>query len=151
MADPNTRSWSFLALIIVAFLASCSGFDQQWKAAASAATAQSIEGRWEGTWKSSVTGHAGKLRCVVGAPTNAAGDSPFTYWATWGPVFRASFATIHRVQRKKNAFSFAGEHKMPAWVGGIYNYKGEVDAKDFRATYRSSKDSGEFEMSRPKK
>ena len=152
MPRPQKYSWSLLSLILVVFLASCGGFDRQWKAAASSATAApSIEGRWEGIWKSSVTGHTGKLRCVVGSPANSAGDQPFTYRATWGPVFRGSFATTHRVHREKNAFSFTGEHKMPAWAGGVYSYDGQIGTDGFKATYRSSKDSGVFEMNRPKK
>lgn len=98
-----------------------------------------------------MTGHTGKLRCVVGSPTTAEGDHAFTYWATWGPFFRASFAALHRVHQKGDTFSFAGEHKMPTWVGGVYSYKGTVDGKGFKATYRSSKDNGVFEMNRPKK
>lgn len=135
-------------------VSSCSTrFHQEWRkaAATTAASAQSIEGRWEGRWNSVETGHTGRLRCIVGPALNAEGDHHFHYWAAWGRFFSGSFETTQRVTIKGELVSFHGEQKMPDWAGGIYTHDGTLKDGLFNATYRCSKDHGSFAMTRPAK
>src|SRR5437763_1907953 len=50
------------ALLLVA---GCSTFQRDWEQLANKAAPLGIEGRWEGSWKSDVSGHADRLRCII--------------------------------------------------------------------------------------
>ena len=146
-----TRTNFLLLACCMMLLASCNTqFNRKWnEAGKTSPPAGRIEGRWEGTWHSVGTGHTGTLRCVVGPATNAAGDHPFTYGATWWHLLSGSFETTHRVKRAGRSFVFHGTHEMPAWAGGTYTYDGAVKDGRFHASYTSTRDHGSFDMTRP--
>ncbi|MBX7211838.1 MAG: hypothetical protein K1X78_26265 [Verrucomicrobiaceae bacterium] len=143
---------SFFILITVALLSSsCSvGFHREWSQAERRGTlSDGIEGRWEGHWKSDVTGHTGKLRCVVSPQLSRQGDRKFAYWATWGRLMSGSFTATHHVLESPGGTHFSGTHRMPKWAGGVYTYVGTVVSGNFKATYHCAQDDGIFEMNRP--
>ena len=147
-----TRPAVHLAALLVSFLlASCSGFRRDWRDALSAKPPApgSIEGAWEGTWRSEVNGHTGRLRCLVSDAKAASGERDFRYWATWKGFLSATFPSVHQVRRTRDGFSFSGEHRMADWAGGLYHYEGAVKDDRFKATYKCALDHGVFEMRRP--
>jgi hypothetical protein len=109
-----------------------------------------IEGPWEGKWRSSKESHSGALRCVL---TRTGPDTyNAEYHATYFLIFRYSYSMPLRVQRRDEAYnvvSFDGETNLGWLAGGKYQYSGHASADEFMCTYRSSRDYGYFEMTRP--
>lgn len=138
----------FLGLALT--LSSCShGFRREWRAAIQNPAKPGVEGAWEGTWKSEVNGHHGRLRCVVGPAKNAEGDHSFHYHATWAAVLSGSYRADHRVRKApKSLWTFEGQHRMPDWAGGLYQYNGTVEGDVFTAQYKCAKDQGTYRMQR---
>lgn len=141
---------SLLLLSLTALLlSSCSsGFRRDWKAALQKGPSTGVAGAWEGSWKSEVNGHHGRLRCVVGPAKNAEGDHCFHYHATWAGILSGAYAADHRVVAGKKESTFTGQHDMPQWAGGRYTYSGTVKGDDFSACYQCAKDKGTFQMRR---
>ncbi|MCF7789537.1 MAG: hypothetical protein K9N47_25665 [Prosthecobacter sp.] len=150
-----------LGLILMSVLPSCGfAFREAWKKVPDTG---GVEGKWEGTWLSDATGHTGTLRCVVGKPTRngivigAAGenvgsvpaDRIFFYHATWKKILSGSYKAVHIVKKQKDgSYTFKGEHKMPNWAGGLYQYEGTVKGDEFKACYQCSMDKGTYTMKR---
>lgn len=150
-----------LGLILTTFLPSCGfAFRSAWK---KAPVTSGVEGKWEGIWLSDATGHHGDLRCVVKKPemnelnTYCCGAGvplpsvprSFFYHATWKKILSGSYKAIHYVERKKDgSYTFKGEHKMPNWAGGTYQYEGTIKGDEFKANYRCSMDNGTYTMKR---
>lgn len=142
--------------LISSVLPSCGlSFRSAWK---EPAPNTGVNGKWEGTWHSTASGHTGKLRAVISGPEShltaskqgpAAVPHPFFYHCTWRGILSASFKTTHLVMRKdKDTHTFKGDHKMPNWVGGLYHYEGTIKGDDFNACYESGMDRGTFTMKR---
>lgn len=147
----------FLPAFVLLLLSSCgSEFRSAWK---KADTTSGMEGKWEGTWLSTVNGHNGKLRCVVGEPDcyqcisgpvpKGAKPMQFFYHATWKSILSGSYKSMHIVQKQKDGtYVFKGDHKMPDWAGGKYHYEGTIKGDDFNACYECAKDRGTYTMKR---
>jgi hypothetical protein len=109
-----------------------------------------IEGPWEGKWRSSANSHWGALRCVL---TRTGPDTyNAEYHATYFRIFRYSYTMPLRVERRDEAYNvvlFDGETNLGWLAGGKYQYSGHASADEFICTYRSSRDYGYFEMTRP--
>ena len=90
-----------LALLAITLLCGCSCFNRDWhKAAAQPTPANSIEGRWEGSWTSASNAHTGNLRCLLSHKEGASYEARFR--ATYGKVFHFSYATpltVHELLR----------------------------------------------------
>ncbi|MEN3941868.1 hypothetical protein WJU23_11285 [Prosthecobacter sp. SYSU 5D2] len=141
----------FFFLCLTVLLSSCShSFNREWKSALKAGPKTGVEGAWEGTWKSDVNGHNGRLRSVVGPVKNAEGDHSFHYHATWAKILSGAYRVDHRVQTAKDGAIFKGQHKLPGWAGGLYTYDGTVKGDDFEARYECDLDKGTFRMKRVK-
>lgn len=115
-----------------------------------------IAGPWRGSWRSEVNGHHGKLRCLVLDPNLLASMKPhvpglfrFRYHATYLGLFSATYDVSHTVRRTKTGCEFSGDQILKGIGGGLYHYEGRVVNGTFRATYRSARDHGVFEMNRP--
>ncbi len=152
-----------LGLVLTSTLTSCgSTFGTAWK---KVPATNSVEGRWEGTWQSSIRRNHGKLSCAVDKPVpgrhdildyvNAEGRvSPhvsrcFYYHATWNGAASGSYATCHDVQRLGDgSIVFQGEYVRPKWAGGVHHYQGTIKGDDFTACYESATDKGTYTMKR---
>ncbi len=141
-----------LALLLL-FQTSCAGpsFRKAWKAAAKAPASadDGVAGRWQGTWLSDANGHHGKLRCVVTAPESPDGPHRFFYHATWMRVLSGAYRADHQVKPDgRSGWTFTGEHQMPRWAGGLYQYEGTVQGDSFEAAYRCALDRGNYRLTR---
>jgi hypothetical protein len=109
-----------------------------------------IEGPWEGKWRSTKESHTGELRCIL---TRTGPDTyNADYHATYFGVFRFAYSMPLRVQRHDEAYnvvSFDGEAHLGGIGGGRYQYSGHAGADEFVCTYRSGRDWGYFELTRP--
>lgn len=133
-------------MLLLCVLPSCgTAFRAAWK---KAPASDGVSGKWDGAWNSEATGHHGRLRCVVSAPLNAAGDREFFYHATWMGFLSGCYKATHQVQEKGGAHVFKGEHRMPDWAGGLYHYEGVIRGDEFKSGYKSSADHGTYVMKR---
>ena len=134
-------------------LVGCTDFKQQWKKATDEAAKRKdkfadLTGPWEGTWKSDVNGHEGKLRCLITKQED--GQYEFHYWAQWQKVLSGSFRENYEVvDQKDGSFTFSGEKDLGK-MGGKFSHKGTATAMDLKANYDSELgDRGVFELARP--
>ena len=136
-----------LGLILMTVLPSCGlAFRSAWK---KTTVDSGAYGKWSGTWHSDATGHQGTLQCVVSVPENSKGGHEFFYHATWKKILSGSYKAIHGVQKQKDGtYTFTGEHKMPNWAGGLYQYEGTIKGDEFKACYQCSMDKGTYTMKR---
>ncbi|MFZ4594033.1 MAG: hypothetical protein ACOYOF_07240 [Verrucomicrobiaceae bacterium] len=137
-----------LLLLATVCLSSCgSAFRQEWNAAkAKPIPAGSIAGAWEGSWRSEVNGHQGKLRCVV--PATATSTREFYYHATWAKIFSGSMKATHVLQSQAQGVKFTAQHDLGSL--GQFTAQGTITGQMFSARYHAAGDHGVFEMQRPK-
>ena len=141
-----------VAIFSAAMLSSCTNFRKVWadEMAKPAQKRGDLTGPWEGTWRSDVNGHNGKLRCII--TKQADGAHEFHYWAQWQKVLSGSFRQNYEVTEnkgKRGTFHFEGERDLGK-LGGTFTHKGTATAKTLKATYASEMgDHGVFELSRP--
>ncbi|MGI9244463.1 MAG: hypothetical protein ACR2RV_26925 [Verrucomicrobiales bacterium] len=135
-------------------LVGCTDFKEQWKKATEVAAKRGgkytdLTGPWEGTWKSDVNGHNGKLRALITKQDD--GEYEFHYWAQWQRVLSGSFRENYKVIDKKDgSYTFSGEKDLGK-MGGKFSHKGEATATELEASYRSEfGDHGLFKLERPK-
>lgn len=148
--------------LLALFLSGCSiGFSREWREAAKSDSTlhpTSIEGAWEGTWRSVPSGHRGKLKAVVkatpagdGKASHAATLYDVTYHATWGVVFSGTFSTQHHAKPSptaKGTLDLHGEKDL-GMLGGVYSFTGSATPSSLNADYKSKLDHGVFELKRP--
>ena len=152
MRDVFRRIFNALAIYVsltsVLFVCGCSTFERDWRNAALAPIAPgSVEGRWEGHWKSEVNGHTGKLRCLLTKQDETRCEARFkaTYWK----VLRFTYTATLAGEERDGAWRFNGSADLGKAAGGVYRYEGQATATNFHSTYRSEYDHGVFEMRRP--
>ena len=131
-----------------AFLVGCSTFNRDWdRMAGSPQQREGIEGRWDGKWSSEVTGHSGRLRCIV---SKKAADSYLArFRARFGKVFNYEYAVPLKVEERNGTFAFQGEANLHWYAGGVYHYEGKATATNFFSSYHAKSDHGTFELGRP--
>src|SRR3954453_2864918 len=133
----------------LSLLVGCSSYEAKWKEAGERPVpADSIEGRWEGTWTSDAAGHTGGLQCIVTRP----GPDTYQadYHATYWKIFRFGYSMPLAVdEREGRQFVFEGGATLGWLAGGDYRYEGQADPDQFVCEYRSKYDFGTFRMGRP--
>jgi len=138
-----------LPLVVLCGFSSCAKYQKQWDEAVLNADAphSNITGAWTGSWKSTPSGHTGKLKCIIKESEN--GDYEFYYWATWARVISGGFRISCRVDKKNNNWTFAGEKNLGS-LGGNFNHQGKGTIDKIEATYQSDRgDHGTFSLTRP--
>ncbi len=142
--------WAGTLMLVVAAGGStgCLTFEQRWEdARIYDVPAGSIQGRWQGEWRSDTTDRQGPVRCIL---TPVRGGR---YEARFDTRFARFVPQEHRVilvgEERGGLWRFRGESNLGWWTGGVYTYQGQVSPDRFFATYTSAQDSGEIEMTRP--
>lgn len=150
LSAARASSLRFPLLLLLLGATGCSSFPRDWKSAASPpAPTNSIEGRWEGSWRSDVNGHTGSLRCLISRGTNDTYSARFH--AKYKKLIRFTFGyTVPlTVTPREGQFHFSGAADLGGLAGGLYTYQGRATPTNFLSTYSSKYDRGIFEMSRP--
>ena len=125
----------------------CKSFDTAWtEASKKSVLTNSLEGCWEGTWRSDANGHEGSLRCVVTQRSD--GDYNARYYAIYQKVIGFGYTIVLRSIENNGVSHFSGEANLGWWAGGVYNYEGSVQETNFFSTYRCKYDHGTFRMTR---
>ena len=140
-------AFSYTALTLL-FLASGCTFNHDWKQATrQSSPAAGLEGPWEGSWKSDVDGHSGRLRSLIRKKTDALYEARFH--ANYRKILTFNYTVLLTTERTHGAFQFHGAANLGWYAGGVYKYEGHADATNFFSTYSSKYDRGTFELRRP--
>jgi hypothetical protein len=144
--------WIYIVLFGgVPLLLGCSTFSREYESAVGRPVdPRSISGAWRGEWVSH-GGHRGALRCILGE-TSVAQSGEQTYEAKfeakfWG-IFTAHYAVMLRGASHDGITTLSGNHDLGFMAGGVYHYEATVTPAEFKATYRSPADAGDFDMKR---
>lgn len=139
------RKWVWVAL---ALCAGCSSFNREWKkAAAVPVSTNDIVGRWEGSWRSDVNNHNGRLRCLIVKTNDRVYAARFhaKYWK----ILNFGYTVPLEVRQDSAGYTFKGDANLGKLAGGVYEYRGFASATNFFSTYTSKYDRGSFRMRRP--
>jgi hypothetical protein len=133
-------------LMLLCLLTGCSSFHKEWKQAATDTAPKGIEGRWEGEWRSDKNGHHGALRCVVTQ------TSPTTYrahyHAKYFKILRFAYVATLNGTETNGVVALQGEANLGKLAGGVYKYNGTATPTEFRSSYESKYDHGNYQMGR---
>ena len=138
----------FLLLTALVLGGGCSSFNHEWKmAAANPVPDTCLQGRWQGTWHSDASSHAGKLRCVI--TKTDVGMYQAHFHAKYRKVLGFGYTVALKVEPTVNGFAFSGQANLGRLAGGVYHYEGHADTTNFFSTYSCKYDHGTFQMARP--
>jgi len=140
----------WLTVLPLALLVSCSGYQRDFKRAASEfKQAKSPEGPWKGTWKSEINGHHGPLWCLVSNDDTSPKTWQFRYRAGWGVLQFGDY--IHRVDTKlKSNGSLPLDSSMTLPKNfGTYAVNGQITPTQFKVRFEGNGDKGTMTLTRP--
>jgi hypothetical protein len=127
---------------------SCQLYPAGWTAAVRGG--KSLEGAWEGRWRSEVNGHTGRLRSVV--MQKATDRYEFRYTANWARVLSAPFAVECQTRPLAGGgLEVRGAKDLGPLFGGQFSHEGRWQNDQILARYRSVLDAGTLEMTRVKR
>lgn len=138
-----------ISLLIICGFSNCARYQKQWDEAVLNADIphSNITGAWTGSWKSTPTGHTGKLKCIIQEKKD--GQYEFYYWATWARVISGGFRITCSVNKKNENWTFNGEKDLGS-LGGNFNHQGKGNINKIEALYQSDRgDHGTFTLTRP--
>src|SRR5262245_49218762 len=106
-----------LSASAVLLLTGCSTFNRDWKAAAqTAAPADHLQGRWDGTWLSEENGHTGRLRCLL--TKNTDGKYQARFHAKYCKIFSFGYTVSLEVAEADGVYRFKGDADLGWYAGG---------------------------------
>lgn len=147
----------WFTLILILCTTGC--YECRWSAAGKAITpADSIAGRWSGTWQSDANGHDGGLRCIISDVTADTFKADFK--ASYGWLFTFTYTATMRITGRAPCpdtqpaidpmyVYFKGAQDLGWLAGGMYHYDGKVGPTAFFCNYKSGSDHGRFQLTRP--
>ena len=135
-----------VGILLVACLCGCSTFNRDWRRASAVPQAEgSLEGRWEGDWRSEKDRHHGGLRCLMTCQSDSRYRARFR--ATYAGLLHFSYTARLEMQPHDTGWEFDGEADLGK-LGGVYYYEGRATPTNLVSTYRSKYDHGMFELHR---
>lgn len=138
-----------LCLAVTAGLAAgCSSFESRWREAGrTPEPADSIRGRWIGTWQNTNNDHQSSLRAIL----RPAGSNQWTaeFHARYAGVLTFGINTLLTGASDGAVVHFQGQKDLGFFAGGVYRFDGTASPTNFFSTYQSDQNSGTFRMKRP--
>lgn len=142
-----SRSLCWVAALCLVLISGCASYRRDWRAADCFDCQMSgLEGRWEGTWCSHVTGHHGTLRAIITRQDDGCYYAQFR--ATYAYLVPFSFAVPLTVTESAGIYHFDGQADLGWLAGGQFNYSGTATACDLESGYCADDDHGVFELHR---
>lgn len=130
-----------LAHALAALTTNCAQFHEAWDKARSA---NGVEGRWRGEWRSEVNGHHGPIDCVLAASGEYLIAASFH--AEYSKVLRVCYTVQLQAERVGDGFRLRGEADLGRLAGGVYSYEGELSTMQLLCRYRCRYDHGMFDL-----
>lgn len=113
---------------------------------ASQAEELSAQGCWSGQWKSCSTGHQGPMKATL----TKCGDGQYRadFKGRFFKIVPFKYSvTLQVIEESEEVIQLGGSSYLGRMFG-TFHYTATVTASEFKASYRSKKDSGVFTMSR---
>ena len=110
------------------------------------ASAAELSGCWEGCWVSTTNGHIGKLRATFVKVDDDHFCAHFS--GTYQKVLPFRYRVLLSVKQEGDTIKLEGSKDLGLLFGGCFSFDGTATATDFKATYSSRRDCGEFNMKR---
>ena len=137
-----------LLLGIMPALTGCLSFEQRWKEAAVQHVPKgSIAGRWTGHWTRDESDQRGRIRCILTLLKRGTYEARFQTKTLAVIPFERTVRFAPKLSG--GLHHFEGEANLGWLTGGVYRFKGKIDATQCFATYASGRGSGAVELSRP--
>jgi hypothetical protein len=128
-------------------LPACTGLPPGWSQAQRITGTSTPAGAWIGTWRSTPTGHTGKLRCAVFP--KSPGVWQYRYRATWAKILCAGFTVdCTATPLPGGGWSLTGTRDLGPAFGGIFTHKGTLRGPHLNATYQAAADHGTLTLER---
>ena len=138
--------YSILAAALVT-AGGCCSFEREWRDSMCCVSAgDRLDGLWEGTWRSCVNNHTGRLRAIITRCDDGLYRARF-HAVFWGVLPFEFTLTMTSVDLGSLA-RFSGEADLGPLAGGVYTYAGHTDGCTFESTYCARQDHGVFQMRR---
>ncbi len=138
----NIRPLPLLGVfLLMIFAPSCTGWPRGWRDAKKSTSSDGLSGAWEGTWRSTPSGHSGKLRCAVFP--KSPGVWEYRYRATWAKVLCAGFTVDCEAKLQKDGTRrVTGQRDLGPVFGGVFTHEGTVSGDKLNARYHAALDDG---------
>jgi hypothetical protein len=130
------------------WLAGCSTFERDWKAAAAATRPAGVGGAWEGEWHSATRHGAGRLKCIL-SDGEQSGQYQARFRATFWGFLKAGYTIRLDGREDGQGMSLEGSKDLGWMAGGVYRYRGRISGEEFSCEYESKADHGTFTLRRP--
>ena len=111
----------------------------------SQADATDLSGTWAGRWESFNTGHNGPLRCTLVKLDETSYQANFN--GRFFKIIPFRYSVTLYVEQDGDVVTLSGQNYLGRRFGTFY-YTAEADETSFTASYNSSKDCGQFVLSR---
>jgi hypothetical protein len=109
------------------------------------AAATDLSGTWAGHWNSFETGHNGPLRCTLTKLDETSYQANFS--GRFFKIIPFRYSVTLYVEQDGDFVTLSGQNYLGRRFGTFY-YTAEADETSFTADYRSSKDCGQFVLTR---
>ena len=114
--------------------------------AARPSSAAELAGCWEGCWVSNTNGHTGKLRATITKVDESRYCAHFS--GNYQKILPFSYRVLLSVKQEGDTIKLEGSKDLGLLFGGCFSFDGTATDTDFKATYSSRRDCGEFNMKR---
>ena len=105
-----------------------------------------LSGHWSGDWVSCKTGHNGRLRATFCRISPTKVQAKFT--GSFAKIFPFRYnAVLEIVHEEEGLIQLRGSRKLGPLMG-TFNYEATLTENQFKATYRSKRDCGQWNMKR---
>ena len=136
-----------ILLPLLLLIPACTGWPPGWQRAKRLPTADGLSGAWMGTWRSTPSGHTGKLRCAVFPKSPTTWE--YRYRATWAKILCAGFpVTCTASPQPDGSIRLTGSRDLGPLFGGTFTHTGTVTGDQLHATYQSTADHGTLTLQR---
>jgi hypothetical protein len=109
-------------------------------------TAGELAGCWQGCWSSNRNGHSGKLRATITKVDESRYCARFS--GTYQRILPFGYRVMLSVKQEGDAVKLEGSKDLGLLFGGTFSFDGTATDTEFKATYTSRRDCGEFNMRR---
>src|SRR5438876_9036307 len=108
-----------IGLLLLTSWCGCSTFNRDWRrAAVPPASENSIEGPWQGRWRSDANRHHGRLLCLMTLDHDSLYEARFR--ATYFGILRFTYTARFEMQPHAIGWEFNGEANLGKFAGGTY-------------------------------
>lgn len=142
----TTKIFATLCLVAILDLHGSEAIAQHSPTESASVDNELLRGQWKGTWVSCKSGHTGRLNATFCRLNSTQVEAKFT--GSFAKIFPFRYkATLDIVHEADGVIKLRGSRKLGPLMG-TFSYEATVTADQFRATYRSKRDCGQWNMNR---